>query len=122
MNVRFALPALALALPLAACASSTDATQVAVSSTATECVVSATTAPTGAVAFDVTNDGDQVTEFYIYAQDGETVVAEVEGIGPSLTRTLTVTLAAGTYVTACKPGETGDGIRGEFVVGAAPSA
>ena len=41
-------------------------------------------------------------------------MGEVENIGPGLTRELIVELAEpGTYVTACKPGMNGDGIRGD---------
>ena len=43
-------------------------------------------------------------------------MAEVENVGPSITRALTVDAPAGTYVTACKPGMTGEGIRGDFTV------
>ena len=52
----------------------------------------------------MTNSGDQVTEFYLLGEDGLRIVAEVENIGPSITRALTVNAPAGTYVTACKPG------------------
>jgi uncharacterized cupredoxin-like copper-binding protein len=47
----------------------------------------------------------------------------VENIGPGLTRDLSVTLTGGKYEVACKPGQTGDGIRTKITVtGAAPSA
>ena len=42
--------------------------------------------------------------------------AEVENIGPGLTRDLVVDAPAGTYVTACKPGMIGEGIRADFTV------
>ena len=42
----------------------------------------ATEAPSGKLTFDVTNDGSQVTEFYLYADDGKRIVGEVENIGP----------------------------------------
>ena len=51
-----------------------------------------------------------------YAEDGQRIVGEVENIGPGLTRELRVSAPAGTYVTACKPGMTGDGIRADFTV------
>ncbi len=114
-----ALAASACFIPaLAACssdgASSENATAVAVSSTADACELSATTAPAGPVKFTVKNDGGETTEFYVYEEDGTTIVSEVENIGPGTSRDLTVDLKAGTYVTACKPGEAGDGIRGDF--------
>jgi iron uptake system component EfeO len=93
-----------------------DAQTVTVDSTADECTLSTTTVTAGEVTFAVTNSGDDETEFYLYAADGEDVVSEVEDIGPGLTRELTVDLEAGDYVTACKPGMTGDGIRGDLTV------
>jgi len=116
-----ALAASALFIPaLAACssdgASSENATAVAVSSTADACELSATTASAGPVTFTVKNDGSETTEFYVYEEDGTTIVSEVENIGPGTSRDMSVDLEAGTYVTACKPGEAGDGIRGDFTV------
>ncbi|WP_296667533.1 cupredoxin domain-containing protein [Demequina sp.] len=105
-------------LLLSACApnaASTD-TAVAVRSTADECELSSTEAPSGTVVFDVTNDGTDATEFYVYAADGTTIIAEVENVGPGITRQVVVEAAAGDYVTACKPGMTGDGIRATFTV------
>ncbi len=89
---------------------------VAVTSTDDECRLSASSATGGAVTFAVTNDGGQVTEFYLLAEDGVAVLGEVENIGPGLTRDLTVELTPGRYVAACKPGMTGDGIRTDFTV------
>ncbi len=96
-----------------------------VDSSATKCTVSADEAPAGSVRFTVVNSGDQVTEFYLLADDGLRIVGEAENIGPGLSRDLVVQLPAGRYVTACKPGMTGDGIgKAEFTVtgseGAAP--
>ena len=93
-----------------------DAQKIAVSSGDEACAVSSTTAPSGRVQFDVENTGAETTEFYLYAEDGKQVIGEVENIGPGLSRTLVVTVETGSYVTACKPGQTGDGIRGEFTV------
>lgn len=90
-------------------------TALTVDSSATECVVSANEAPAGSIRFSVTNSGDQVTEFYLLAEDGLRIVGEAENIGPGLNRDLVVQLAAGSYYTACKPGMTGDGIgKAEF--------
>jgi iron uptake system component EfeO len=92
-------------------------TTVTVSSTADECTLSASTAPSGNVVFSVTNNGDAVTEFYLLAEDGKRVVGEVENIGPGISRDLTVNAKAGTYFTVCKPGMAGDGVgKAEFTV------
>ncbi len=91
-------------------------TTINVSSTADACTLSDDTAPSGTVVFKVTNDGDQTTELYLYAADGKEVIAEVENIGPGLTRDLVADLEPGQYVPACKPGMKGDGIRSDFTV------
>jgi iron uptake system component EfeO len=104
-----------------AAAGSAD-TVITVTSTDDACTLSATTAPAGTLAFEVTNEGSSPTEFYLYI-DGEEIAGEVENIGPGLTRTLTVDdVVEGDYVTACKPGMTGDGIRADFEVTAAGSS
>jgi iron uptake system component EfeO len=87
-----------------------------VSSTDSACNLSATEAPAGTLSFDVTNAGTQVTEFYLLGEDGLRIVAEVENVGPQLSRQLVVNAPAGKYVTACKPGMTGEGIRADFTV------
>ncbi len=89
---------------------------IKVRSTADACEVSAAEAPSGSVVFEVTNDGSQVTEFYLLGDDGLRIVGEVENIGPGLTRNLVVEAAPGNYFTACKPGMVGDGIRAPFTV------
>jgi iron uptake system component EfeO len=118
-----ALAALA-ALPLSAC-SVTESNKkdddkssgpISVTSSDKECELSSTTAGSGTLTFKVKNTGSKVTEFYLYAEDGKRIVGEVENIGPGLTRDLVVTAAPGTYVTACKPGMEGDGIRADFTV------
>jgi len=51
------------------------------------------------------------------------VISEVENIGPGLSRDLTAKLSPGTYEVACKPGQTGSGIRSQITVaGATPSS
>ncbi|GAA4110952.1 peptidase M75 family protein [Nocardioides fonticola] len=111
------------ALLLSACTESTSSAgdagsprSLSVSSSAESCDVSAGTAPAGTLTFDVTNDGDEVTEFYLLGDDGLRIVAEVENIGPGLSRQLVVNAPAGDYFTACKPGMSGDGIRAAFTV------
>ena len=87
-----------------------------VTSTADACEVSAAEVDSGTVRFAVTNEGDDVTEFYLLGDDGLRVISEVENVGPGLTRDLVVQVKPGTYYTACKPGMVGDGIRAEFTV------
>nr|WP_221471977.1 iron uptake system protein EfeO [Amycolatopsis umgeniensis] len=80
------------------------------------CAVSVTNANAGNVTFEITNKGSKVTEFYLYAE-GDRIMGEVENIAPGLNRRLIVEVAeAGKYQTACKPGMTGAGIRGDFTV------
>ena len=120
------LVALLAAVPLvAACTENTDGSQttdaggsrtIEVTSTDDGCDLSATEAPSGTLTFRVANDGSAVTEFYLLGEDGQRIVGEVENIGPKLSRELVVSAPAGAYVTACKPGMKGEGIRGDFTV------
>lgn len=96
--------------------------RIDVESSDTACKLSATTAASGNIVFRVRNTGSQVTEFYLFRSDGVAIAGEVENIGPGLTRDLVVRPAAGTYVTSCKPGMTGDGIRSKFTVTASADA
>lgn len=110
----------AAVLVLSGCVAKTDAASsgaLTVTSTADGCDVSASTASSGTLAFDVVNQGDQVTEFYLLASDGLRIVGEVENVAPGASRTLTVTAQPGDYVTVCKPGMIGDGVgRASFSV------
>ena len=90
--------------------SSADATSLEVDSSASDCAVSAAKAPSGNISFAITNSGDQVTEFYLLADDGLRIVGEVENIGPGISRDLVVQAAPGDYFTVCKPGMVGDGL------------
>jgi len=126
MRKSLVVPALLLATPLlAACtenasdddAASTDSARAfTVNASDDACEVSGGEAPAGTLTFDVTNTGSQVTEFYLLGDDGLRIVAEVENIGPNVSRKLTVNAVEGSYFTACKPGMKGDGIRGDFTV------
>lgn len=125
MRTPLLVVALLLATPLvAACTEnapsdaggSGDARTISVTSSADGCELSSTEAPAGHLTFDVTNDGSQVTEFYLLGEDGQRIVGEVENIGPQLSRQLVVNAPAGSYVAACKPGMKGDGIRSDFTV------
>jgi iron uptake system component EfeO len=97
-------------------ATSANPRALTVQATESECKLSATSAPSGTVTFAVTNGGSKVTEFYLYAADGKRIVGEVENIGPGITRELVLKIKPDNYITACKPGMSGDGIRAPFVV------
>jgi plastocyanin len=58
------------------------------------------TVAAGQVTFEVTNNGTEEHEFEVFK--GDTVVDEIEGLVPGLTRTLPVALEAGDYTFACK--------------------
>lgn len=120
---RLPLAAAALAagvLLLAGCVAKADtatAGALAVTSSADGCEVSAGSAESGTLAFDVSNTSDEVTEFYLLADDGLRIVGEVENIAPGASRTLTVVAQPGEYYTLCKPGMVGDGVgRAAFSV------
>ncbi|MCE4024892.1 EfeM/EfeO family lipoprotein [Microbacterium sp. Au-Mic1] len=103
----------ALGLALTGCVAKSDVAaggRLTVSSTADACSVSAATATSGTLAFDVSNKGDEVTEFYLLAEDGVRIVGEVENVAPGASRTLTVVAQPGTYFTVCKPGMIGAGV------------
>lgn len=104
----------ASALMLAGCVPNAGAGGTAsvidVSSTGDDCTVSTATAPSGPITFTVTNDGEQVTEFYLLGSNRLTIVGEVENIAPGATRELTVIADPGDYFTECKPGMIGEGV------------
>lgn len=60
---------------------------------------SSLTVPAGEVTFRVTNTSNEEHEFEIFR--GETVVDEIEGLVPGLTKDLIVPLAAGEYTFKC---------------------
>ncbi len=106
----------ALASVLGACSkdSSSSGSSLGIKSGDDSCDVSATSVPAGASTFTVENTGSDVTEVYVYGKDGDAftkIMGEVENIGPGTSRDFSVTLAAGDYQVACKPGMVGDGIR-----------
>lgn len=110
----------AAALVLSGCVAKTDVAAGAafdVSSTDSECAVSAATAKSGTLTFDVKNESAQTSEFYLLAEDGLRIVGEVENIAPSASRTLTVVAQPGEYFTLCKPGMVGEGVgKSSFTV------
>ena len=76
---------------------------------------STVTVPAGAVTFAVKNAGNEEHEFEIFK--GETVVDEIEGLVPGLTKDLTVTLEAGDYTFVCKlAGHEEQGMKGTLTV------
>ncbi|MEV4687874.1 iron uptake system protein EfeO [Microbacterium sp. LWH3-1.2] len=124
MTSRRLISALAVAgvggLVLSGCVAKSDVAAsdaLTVSSTAAGCDVSGASATSGTLTFDVSNDGEDVTEFYLLADDGLRIVGEVENIAPGASRTLTVVAQPGDYYTLCKPGMIGDGVgRAAFTV------
>ncbi|WP_243074462.1 iron uptake system protein EfeO [Microbacterium sp. SS28] len=101
------------ALALSGCVAKADtatADALTVTSTADGCDVSTAAVESGTLAFEVTNAGDDVTEFYLLAEDGLRIVGEAENIAPGASRTLTVVAQPGEYFTLCKPGMVGDGV------------
>ena len=120
MNFRARFPSalVILTLPvlaLGACSSTDDSGAIAVTSSTKACTVADTELDAGETTFKVVNDGDDVTEVYVYA-DGDEVKGEVENVGPGTSRTFTVDLTAGDYEVTCKPGMKGDGIRTKIAV------
>ena len=85
-------------------------TTLTVDSTADACTVSASEAPSGTIVFEVSNSGDEVTEFYLLGDDGLRIAGEVENIGPGISRNLVVVAKPGDYFTSCKPGMIGAGV------------
>lgn len=98
---------------------------VAITATDDACQVADTRLAPGKTTFSVTNKGSKTTEVYVYGeQDGKytKVISEVENIGPGLTRDLSADLSGGDYEIACKPGQTGDGIRTRISVDGSPAS
>jgi iron uptake system component EfeO len=80
-------------------AESLPAGTISVEATNYKFTPSAISVPAGEVTFRVKNTGTEEHEFEIF--QGETVVDEIEGLVPGLTKDLTVTLAAGEYQFKC---------------------
>jgi iron uptake system component EfeO len=112
---------------LAACgaksdgASSASGGPITVKATDTSCEVAKSTLDAGTHVFAISNSGNKVTEFYVYAA-GDRVMGEVENITPGLSRELRVELPAGTYQATCKPGMIGTGIRNALTVSGSAAA
>jgi len=80
---------------------------ITVSSTADACEVATNTTASGTTTFEIANDGDKTTEFYLLGADGLRIVSEKENIAPGQKASMTVSLQPGEYFTACKPGMRG---------------
>jgi iron uptake system component EfeO len=109
---RMLLVALVGAVVLSGCVANDDpaATAIAVTSSADDCQVETATATSGPVRFAVENTGDDVTEFYVLADDGLRIIGEVENIAAGTSRNLTLQMQPGDYFTVCKPGMVGEGV------------
>ena len=120
-RLAFAGSAVAAAMLMSACADNPSTSAegdgtISVDSSADACTLSSTEAPSGNIVFKVTNSGNEVTEFYLLGSDGLQIIGEVENVGPGITRDLVVQAEAGDYISACKPGMVGQGIRAPFKV------
>ncbi|MDP9027488.1 MAG: EfeM/EfeO family lipoprotein [Actinomycetota bacterium] len=111
--------ATALALALAGCVANNVApsSQLQVAITDDGCAVSATSAPSGTVAFTLTNTGSDVNEFEILAEDKLRIVGEKENVPPGQSVSLVAQLEPGTYYTGCKFQQVGSTVgQAEFTV------
>lgn len=104
----------AVSLVVAACGSDDAKNAVTVVSTSSTCEPATTTLAAGKTTFKVVNKGDDVTELYVL--QGNKTLGEVENVGAGTSRTLSVSLTAGEYDLACKPGMKGDGIKARVTV------
>ncbi len=76
---------------------------------------SSLTAQAGSVTFQVHNAGAAEHEFEV--MQGDNVLGEVEGLVPGLTKSVTVSLAPGTYTYICRlAGHDQLGMKGTLVV------
>jgi iron uptake system component EfeO len=90
--------AVAIALALSGCVPNkaiAGAEALSVTLTDDKCTVSAATAASGPVTFQVTNKGADVNEFEILAADKLRIAGEKENIGPGTTVNYVVQLSEG---------------------------
>ena len=92
---------------------------VKVTATDTTCDVDRHEAPGGEIQFEVDNNGDVVTEVYLYGP-GDRIMNEVENVDAEEKGTFLVKVGGGSYEVACKPNMVGDGIRQPFTVTGTP--
>ncbi|RUQ99237.1 iron uptake system protein EfeO [Labedella endophytica] len=109
-----------VSLALAGCVANNptdDASALTVSIADDACEVSADSAAAGVVTFSLSNDGSDVNEFEILADDKLRIVGEKENIAPGQTVDYVADLPAGTYYTACKFQQVGSPVGlAEFTV------
>lgn len=115
VTIAAAASLVAIGLLLAGCSSGEAESTVAVTGTDDSCDIAAEHLQAGKIAFEFTNEADDVNELYVLRADGD-VVSEVENVTTGTTRSLTVDLVAGDYEVRCKPGQTGDGFATAFEV------
>jgi iron uptake system component EfeO len=110
---------IALPVVLAGCSkdepNSSGASALTVTASDTACQVDKKQLAAGANTMKITNSGSKITEVYLYTAQGQ-IVTERENIGPGIGADVTFEVAAGDYEVACKPGQTGDGIRQKVTV------
>ncbi|WP_139415561.1 iron uptake system protein EfeO [Agromyces laixinhei] len=93
----------AFALALTGCVAKADlASAISVDITDDGCSVAVATAPAGAVTFSLANNGSDVNEFEILADDQLRIVGEKENVTPGQEVDFIAQLEPGTYYTACK--------------------
>ncbi|MEW2575417.1 iron uptake system protein EfeO [Streptomyces syringium] len=112
-SVVAAVSAVAALTAVSGCAEKSDAEgsdAIKVTASDDACEVSKTSFPAGHVKLAVKNEGNKVTEVYVYAP-GDRIVTERENIGPGTKVEIAAEIKAGSYEIACKPGMKGDGIR-----------
>ena len=108
-------------LMLVACSSSDEGggggsgTTVSVTASNSQCLVATKELPEGKHTFEVHNTGVEATEVDVYGPFDK-IVAEKKDIGPGSTARFTAELTRGYYQLACKPGQTGNGIREAITV------
>jgi iron uptake system component EfeO len=96
-------------------ATSAGPAALTVTASDTACEVDKTQLAAGANTMKITNSGSKITEVYLYTAEGK-IVTEKENIGPGIGADVTFEVAAGEYEIACKPGQSGDGIRQKVTV------
>jgi iron uptake system component EfeO len=122
---RIAALSASIAVVLAACGAATPSAapstgplpsgSVAVEAKDYEFTPATLTVPEGTTTFVVTNAAGQEHEFEIFL--GETVIDEIEGLVPGLTKQLPVTLQPGEYTYVCKlNGHDQLGMKGKLTV------
>ena len=123
-RLHLALLPLVLGLTLTACGSDDEPTvssgKVSIKAGDSTCEVAKTSFDPGEIEFDVDNVGKDTTEVYVYGKgksgDFDKVIGEVENIAPGTSRDFDVKVGGGEYEVACKPGQTGKGIRTKITV------